>query len=197
MPDREPQRNATDELVERAKAGDEAAFAAVYDDLAPKLFRFFRYRGTPPETAEDLTQRVFLKMIEQLPKYESRGAPFEAWIYRVARNAWIDEGRRKRPSVPLEVLVEKPSGDDDPELAAFASVERDQLQNALAALPGEQREVIACRFFAGLSPRETAAQMGRSEGAVRALQHRAMGGLRRRLQQLERAPGTGRRVVQR
>jgi RNA polymerase sigma-70 factor (ECF subfamily) len=178
-------------LVERAQGGDGAAFAALYDVFAPRVYRFFRFRVSAAEAAEDLTQRVFLKMIEQLPNYEARGIPFAAWVFRVARNAWIDEDRRTHRSVPLEALAEKPSETDSPDVLAAAALESDMLRGAIATLSPDQREVIACRFFAGLSPRETAAQMGRSEGSVRVLQHRALAALRGRLPLIDRAGGAG------
>jgi RNA polymerase sigma-70 factor, ECF subfamily len=165
-------------LVQRAQSGDGAAFAALYDVFAPRLYRFFRFRVSAAETAEDLTQRVFLKMIEQLPNNKARGIPFAAWLFRVARNAWIDEDRTNHPSVPLEALSESPSDAAGPEALAAASADSDALHAAVAGLPLAQREVIASRFFAGLTPRETAVQMGRSEGSVRVLQHRALAALR-------------------
>ena len=165
-------------LVQRAQSGDGAAFAALYDVFASRLYRYFRFRVSTAETAEDLTQRVFLKMIEQLPNYKSRGIPFAAWLFRVARNAWIDENRTNHPSVPLESLSDSPSDTSGPETLAAAAIDSDALHAAVTALPPDQREVIAGRFFAGLPPRETAAQMGRSEGSVRVLQHRALKALR-------------------
>jgi RNA polymerase sigma-70 factor, ECF subfamily len=178
-------------LVQRAQSGDGAAFAALYDVFAPRLFRYFRFRSSTTEAAEDLTQRVFLKMIEQLPTYKSRGIPFAAWLFRVARNAWIDEDRTNHPSLPLEAIAESPSDASGPEALAAASLDSDALHKAVAALPPDQREVIAGRFFAGLTPRETAALMGRSEGSVRVLQHRALAALRGLLPQMDPAPGDG------
>jgi RNA polymerase sigma-70 factor (ECF subfamily) len=171
-------------LVRRAQGGDDAAFAALYDVFAPRLYRFFRFRASVAEAAEDLTQRVFLKMIEQLPGYQPRGIPFAAWVFRVARNAWIDEDRTKHPSVSLDTLSDSPSDSDGLDALAAASIESDLVRQAIAALPRDQREVIECRFFADLTPRETAALMGRSEGSVRVLQHRALAALRRRLPRL-------------
>jgi RNA polymerase sigma-70 factor, ECF subfamily len=174
-----------DALVDRARNGDEAAYAALYDYYAPRVFRFFRFRVSSPETAEDLMQRVFLKMIETLPGYESRGVPFGAWLFRVARNAWIDENRTNHVTVPIDGLESQPDDASDPHAQATASIDRAIVRTAVLALPNDQREVIAYRFFAGLTPRETAILMGRSEGAVRVLQHRAIGALRRLL------PGMG------
>ncbi len=182
-------------LVQRARSGDGAAFAALYDVFAPRVYRFFRFRVPAADAAEDLTQRVFLKMIEQLPKYESRGIPFAAWIFRVARNAWIDEDRTTHPSVPIEDIAESASETDSPELLAIASGESEMLRGAIVSLPADQREVIACRFFAGLTSRETAAQMGRSEGSVRVIQHRALAALRQRLPLIDRATDADPEVV--
>jgi RNA polymerase sigma-70 factor (ECF subfamily) len=172
-------------LVERARHGDTAAVGALYDAFAPRVYRFFRFRVSADEPAEDLMQRVFLKMIEQLPKYEPRGVPFAAWLFRVARNTWIDEGRAYHATVPLEAIDSELADTGDPETLTEASLDGELIRSAVATLPDDQREVIACRFFAGLTPRETAELMGRSEGSVRVLQHRALGALRRRLPPLE------------
>jgi RNA polymerase sigma-70 factor (ECF subfamily) len=179
-----------EELVERARHGDTAAVGALYDAFAPRVYRFFRFRVSADEPAEDLMQRVFLKMVEQLPKYEPRGVPFAAWLFRVARNTWIDEGRSYHSTVPLEQIEAEPADAGDPEALTEASLDGELVRSAVAALPDDQREVIACRFFAGLSPRETAELMGRSEGSVRVLQHRALAGLRRRLPSLDGTPAT-------
>jgi RNA polymerase sigma-70 factor (ECF subfamily) len=90
-----------EQLILRAREGDEAAFAALYDAFAPRLYRFFCYRVPGPELAEDLTQQVFVKMIEQLPNYRHQGAPFAAWVFRIARNIWIDQHRTSHPATPL------------------------------------------------------------------------------------------------
>ena len=175
------QDDETQVLVERAQSGDGAAFAALYDVFAPRIYRFFRFRVSTAESAEDLTQRVFLKMIEQLPRYEPRGIPFAAWVFRVARNAWIDEDRTARPTVPLGLLTEAAATTAGPHEAAVAAIESETLRTAVETLPADQREVIAARFFAGLSCRETAVLMARSEGSVRVIQHRALAALRMRL----------------
>ncbi len=165
-------------LVERAAKGDEAAFGALYDAFAPRLYRFFRYRVSDA-TAEDLTQKVFLKMIEQLPSYRDQGVPFGAWVFRVARNAWIDQHRTSHPALSLEALTAGTLDDEGPEAHLVKAAEWETVRRAVCRLPSDQRDVIAFRFFAGLSPRETAAQMGCSEGSVRTLQYRALGTLRR------------------
>jgi RNA polymerase sigma-70 factor (ECF subfamily) len=170
-----------EQLVRRAREGDEAAFAAIYDAFAPRLYRFFCFRVPGPELAEDLTQQVFVKMIEQLPNYRHQGAPFAAWVFRIARNIWIDQHRTSHPATPLESLAESAEGEPGPEELALQAVDSERVRAALDRLPDDQREVVVCRFFAELSPAETAALMGRSEGAVRVIQHRALVALRRML----------------
>jgi RNA polymerase sigma-70 factor (ECF subfamily) len=173
MPDRD-----VDRLVTEARNGNVAAFETLYDMFAGRVFRFFRYRVANAETAEDLTQKVFLKMIEQLPNYRNMGLPFAAWLFSIARNTWVDDRRTDHPAAPLDDAVELASDQRGPEDRAADAYELDMVRQALARLTDDQREVIVCRFFAGLTPRETAAQMGRTEGSVRVLQHRALASLR-------------------
>ena len=100
-----------DQLVQRARDGDEAAFVALYGAYATPIYRFFSFRVAGRELAEDLTQQVFVKMIEQLPSYRPQGAPFAAWVFRIARNIWIDQHRTSHPAAPLESLPESADGE--------------------------------------------------------------------------------------
>jgi RNA polymerase sigma-70 factor, ECF subfamily len=175
--DSQPADDAIDTLVRRAAAGDADAFAGLYDAYAPRLRRFLRHQLGDADAAEELLQRVFLKMIEALPRYRSRGLPFGAWLFRVARNAVIDHRRTSHPVASLEAAAEQAASGGDPVESAERSHDRALLQAALDRLPADQREVLVWRFFADLSPAETAALMGRSNGAVRALQHRALAAL--------------------
>ncbi len=170
----------TQALVRRAQAGDLDACGEIYDAFAPRVFRFFRFR-VPADEAEDLMQRVFLKMVEQLPNYRYTGSPFAAWLFRMARNALIDASRTDRPDLPLEQAAERAAEYGNPESQSLSAMDGAQLRRAVDALPREQRDVIVYRFFAGLSSLQTAALMGKSEGSVRAMQFRAIEGLRRRL----------------
>lgn len=165
-------------LVRRAAAGDAVAFSQLYDAYAPRVRRFLRHQLGDPDVAEDLLQRTFVKMIEALPRYRERGLPFGAWVFRIARNAVIDHRRTSRPAEPIEAALDQPATAGDPALEAERSAEATLLRAALDELPADQREVLVWRFFAELSPAETAALMGRSNGAVRTLQHRALQALR-------------------
>lgn len=170
-------------LVERAQRGDEVAFGDIYADLAPRVLRFLRHEVRDAETAEDLMQRTFVRAIEGLPRYRPRdGVPFAAWIFRIARNAVIDDHRATHQTTTLEAAEDLPESTPGPAELAEAEFEHERLVEALEGLPPDQHDVLVYRFFAELRPPEVARLMTRSEGAVRVLQHRALGSLRRRLE---------------
>lgn len=169
------------ELVARARGGDVEAVGALYDHYADRVFRFVRSRLSRQQDAEDVSQRVFLQMIQALPRYQSRGTPFGAWLFRIARNAVIDHQRTHRQHEPLDAATDTASGQRGPEEMAMTSSEMDRVGAALAQLTDEQREVITLRFVAELSPGEIAAVLGRRQGAIRATQFRALQALRRLL----------------
>ena len=173
--------DAIDGLVQRARGGDADAFASLYDLFAPRLHRYVRFRVREPSDAEDLVQRVFVSVLEALPRYEQRGVPFAAWLFRLAHNAVIDFARTTRDHRPLDSVADSPTDEPGPAEAAVRSSDRATLDAAIRTLTPDQQQVIACRFFAGLSSTETAQVLGRREIAVRALQFRAIGALRRRL----------------
>lgn len=170
-----------DALVQRAAAGDADAFHGIYAELAPRLHRFVLVRVRVGADAEDIVQRVFLKMIEALPRYEARGIPFAAWAFRVARNTVIDFERTRRSHEPLDAVLERPADAATPDEQAELEAERAAVRAALGTLTPDQQDVISYRFFAGLSPAEIGLLMGRREGSIRALQFRAIESLRARL----------------
>jgi len=171
-----------DALVERAARGDADAFRGLYEHFAPRLYRFALFRLRQPSDAEDLVQRVFVKMIEALPRYEQRGLPFGAWVFRMARNAVIDAERARHPVDDIDLVGSLLGSGPGPEELAELAVERERLLEAIRFLTAEQREVVTLRFFGGLSPGEIGSLMGKREGSVRALQFRALETLRRTLE---------------
>lgn len=175
--------------VRRAKSGDPEAIRFLYLRYADNVYGYVCSIVRDEHEAEDVTQQIFAKLLTALARYEPRSVPFSAWILRIAHNAAIDHMRSRR-AVPCEEVrsVDLEDGDVSREKA------RD-LQAALDKLPPEQRDVIVMRFVLGLSPREIAERIGRSEDAVHGLQHRGRSTLRRELTALQAAPAARRAVA--
>jgi RNA polymerase sigma-70 factor (ECF subfamily) len=170
-----------DRLVAEAQRGNTAAFGRIFDEFGGPIYRFIASRVNSPSDAEDLTQLVFVKALEALPRYEARGIPFGGWLFRLARNAIIDQSRTRRDHLSLVTVVTRATEEAGPEAMATLRDDLERVARALTDLTDDQREVIALRFFAGLSVYEAAAAMGRQEGTVRGLQFRAIAALRRSL----------------
>ncbi len=168
--------------VTRAKEGDADALRFLYLRYADNVYGYVCSIVRDEHEAEDVTQHIFAKMMTALARYEPRVVPFSAWILRVAHNAAIDHMRARRP-VPCEEVRSRELEDDVSGRERFAD-----LQLALDALPAEQRDVIMLRFLVGLSPREIAERLGRSEDAVHGLQHRGRRRLRREMQRIQDEP---------
>jgi RNA polymerase sigma-70 factor (ECF subfamily) len=171
------------DLIRKAKSGDARAFGRLYDATLDRIYRYVFFRVTDTELAEDLTSQVFLKAWENLGRYKP-GGPFVAWLYTIARNTVIDHYRTRKQSVPLDQAVIKldPALDEKVDLKHDIGI----LQEAMQELTDDQREVLTLRFLAEMETGEIAERMQKSEGAIRALQMRA-------LQALAKAMGTDRR----
>jgi RNA polymerase sigma-70 factor, ECF subfamily len=168
--------------VLRAKQNDPDAIRFLYLRYADNVYGYVCSIVRDEHEAEDVTQQIFAKLLTALQRYEPRSVPFSAWILRIAHNAAIDHMRSRR-AVPCEEVRSPELEDID------MSRERSRdLQTALDKLPPEQRDVIVMRFVLGLSPREIADRIGRSEDAVHGLQHRGRITLRKELTALQSAP---------
>ena len=168
-------------LIKRAQRGDADAVAEIYHRHAPAIFRYFFFRLHDQAIAEDLASEVFLKMAQALPYYVERGAPFAAWLFRIAHDRMVDHHRRAART-PTESLSEQLIDDTaDPESQAAHRAETNHLAEAVSALPDEQQTVIQLRFIEGYGLEETAQIMSKSVGAVKALQHRALQSLARKI----------------
>jgi RNA polymerase sigma-70 factor (ECF subfamily) len=181
----DPQRaeRSDAELITLAQRGESEAFGELYQRYLDPIFRYLRMRVNDLGLAEDLTEMVFLRAFESLGSYRERGHPFSAYLYRVARNLLVDHYRR-REEVPLEQAPALTSPTD----VAGMVARREQLRSVLAALaelPEDHQEVIRLRVILALPTAEVAAWMGRSEGAVRVLLHRALKSLREQLPDAE------------
>jgi len=161
-------------LVGQAKSGNAEAFGQLYDAYVERVYRYIYFRVTDDQTTEDLTSQVFLKAWEHLDRYKPGGSPFIAWLYTIARNAVIDFYRTRKQTVPLEevgaLALDEEALDDrmDRQFDVMA------LRTGMQQLTEEQQQVLTLKFIAKLSTQEVAHMMGKREGAVRALQMRAL-----------------------
>jgi len=177
-------------LIRRAKEGDPAAFAEIYDRYQPAIYRYVFYRVADTATAEDLTSEVFLRLVEGIGRFTYRGRPLLAWLYTIARNLVTDHYRHGRGPAPLPLDEGLPATADDPEEAVVHRMTQQRLAAAIAHLTEDQRQVLLLRFVEGLDNETVAQVMGKSVGAVKALQHRALAALRRILERKgEARPG--------
>ncbi|CAN5657891.1 N/A [soil metagenome] len=172
---------ALERLVAEARAGDAWAFGRLFDHYHLPIHRYIASRVHRPADVEDLTQLVFVKALEALPRYESRGIPFGGWLFRLARNTVIDHVRTRHEHADLDAVAGHAGREAGPEEVAVTRQDLDAMGAALATLTDEQRDAISLRFFAGLSAREAAVVMGKQEGTVRGLTFRAIAALRRQL----------------
>jgi RNA polymerase sigma-70 factor (ECF subfamily) len=170
-----------DGLAIAAARGDTDAVGRLYDALVGPIYRYVAVRVRRREDAEDLTQLVFERIVASLPRYRHRGRPFEAWAFRIARNAVIDHVRRERSHEPLDGDRLTAHGEGGPEAMSLRGEELRELRFALRQLTPDQQEAIALRFAAGLSAEEAARVMGRQAGTIRGLTFRAIASLRRLL----------------
>jgi RNA polymerase sigma-70 factor (ECF subfamily) len=167
-----------DTLIIRAKAREPEALTEIYERYRAGIYRYIYQKVHDTELAEDLTADVFLRMLEGLDRYEDRGWPISAWLYRIAHDRSIDTLRRQgsRSTVPLEPWHRLVSG---PEAAVLRKLEYAELWTMLNFLTKDQRSVLELRFWSDLDIRSTAVKMGRTQGAVKALQRRAVSMLNR------------------
>jgi len=171
-----PEAAAIEQLVARAQHGDCEAFAGLYDRYQPELIRYLFHRTGDQETAADLVQQVFLKAWQALPRYEQRGIPIKAWLYRMAHNQMVDHLRRRRQVADLDGIEIADTADT----ARFVEHQElhDELMSALGQLTEAHRQVLVLRFLMEKSAREVGEIMGRTEVNVRGLQFRALAALR-------------------
>jgi len=192
-----PQDTAADDstteawqLVRAAQSGDQEAFGALYDRYVDTVYRYVLFRVGDRELAEDVTSETFLRALRRISSVSYQGRDVGAWFVTIARNLVLDHVKSSRyrreistgeiaDAGPAPFLAEK-QAESGPEQQVMAMATKDELLRCIDELGDDQRECIVLRFMQGLSVAETAAIMNRNEGAVKALQHRAV----RRLAQL-------------
>ena len=183
------QRRIVAQAVSRAKQGDRDAVRFLYVRYSDNVYSYVRSIVRDEHDAEDITQQVFAKLMTVVERYEPRGVPFVAWLLRLSHNVAIDHLRSRRALPAEEVFGADERADD------AASERRRSLQDALAALPGEQRSVVLLRHVLGLTPGEIADRLGRTESSIHGLHHRGRRALRDELLRLESAPCVSGRVA--
>ena len=172
------------DLVKGAQDGDTASFARLYEHFYARIFRYVSFKTGNASEAEDITEDVFLRMLESISTFRFRGPPFSSWLFRIAHNLVVDHFRKKgrEKLAPLEDsfgVRGAPSSDMDRELDI--QIRMTEVRRAMTGLTDLQREVIVLRFAGGLSINETARAVGKRVNAVKALQHAGIRGLRRRM----------------
>lgn len=169
-------------LVLRAKE-DPRYFGKLYGLHVRRIYSYVYYRTGNHHDAEDLTARVFHRALQNIGRYQERGAPFSAWLYRIAHNAVANWHRDKRwgQTVALEDLAGQPEHGNDPHWLAEQSEARERLLGLVRDLSPERQQLLVLKFVERYSNQEIGEIMGRSEGAVKSLYHRTLLALRKEL----------------
>lgn len=178
-PDTAPS-HAADEAAWVARAQvDPVAFAPLYAVYLDPVYRYCHARLGTKEAAEDATSLVFAKALAALPRFRpwDRAESFRSWLFTIAYRVVTDDYRSRRPTAPLDAAAEVPDAEPSPEEYALVADERRTLHATLARLAPDQRRVVELRL-AGLTDQEIAEVLGRSHGAVRMIQFRAVARLR-------------------
>jgi RNA polymerase sigma-70 factor (ECF subfamily) len=163
-------------LVQAAQRGDGEAFGKLYDQYVDSVFRFVYYRVNDRALAEDFTSETFLRALRRISSINYQGRDIGAWFITIARNIVFDHAKSARFRLELTTgeVIEGNDVDAGPELAVLTHMTNARLLEAVNSLGEEQKECIVLRFLNGLSVAETASVMGKNDGAIKALQHRAV-----------------------
>ncbi len=166
-------------LLQQSLRGNKQAFGDFYEQLLPEIYRYIFYRVNDQQTAEDLTETVFLKAWESLQGNRRVPNNPRAWIYRIAHNQTVDYYRTRKQHTSLDAAQNLPAGQGEtPEIHQAAQEQYDLVHSLLNQLDPQLRQVLICRFLLGMSHKETAQTLSLTPGHVRVLQHRALKQLR-------------------
>lgn len=179
----DPEQARLRALVDLAREGDAEAFGQLYDHYVHGIYRFIYYRVSSPQLAEDLTSETFVRGLRAIQRFTWQGKDFGAWLTTIARNLITDHYKSGRTRLELvsDAVPEGPVTAPSPEEDVMSLLTNEMLFEAVDGLPPEQRDCVLMRFIQGLSIAQTAAALGRSEGAVKQLQLRAVRNLARRM----------------
>lgn len=165
------------EILLKAQKGDTAAFGIIYDHFSPRIYKFIYFRVGHKEVAEDVLSDTFVKGWQKIDHVNSPTA-LSAWLYQIAKNNIIDYYRVKKETVALEDVQDFLEDAVDPVDFISLNIQQKKLLQLMELLPLDQREVIKYKFFEDLSNEEIAYVLGKSEGSIRVIQHRAIAKLK-------------------
>lgn len=174
-------------VIGSAVKGDASAFGQLYDYYQPQIYRFVILKTGRREEAEDITHQVFLHAWEHIKDYQDFGFPFSSWLYQIARNQIVDYYRTRKINLSLENAEGAAVAKENPETEVNQKLELETVRAAIGKLKPEYQDVIILRFVEELAVKETAAAIGKSEGAVKLLQHRALKQLKKIIDSLSAA----------
>jgi RNA polymerase sigma-70 factor (ECF subfamily) len=174
-------------LVERGQQGDRAALEELYLLHFDRIYSYLHMSVGNRHDAEDLTTQVFVKMLESIGKFRWRAAPFSAWLFRIAHNLAMDHFRATRRWQPEEDVPE-PDADESTsaETGALESIGRKSMLELIDDLSPEQQQVLTLKFVFNFANAEAATILGKTEGAIKSLQHRALVSLQKQLERREK-----------
>jgi RNA polymerase sigma-70 factor, ECF subfamily len=177
-------------LVDRAQKGDREALEELYLIHFDRIYSYLHVSVGNRHDAEDLTTQTFLKMLESIGKFRWQSAPFSAWLFRIAHNLAMDHFRANRRWQPEEDVPE-PDADESTsaEAGAFESIGRKSMLELIDDLSPEQQQVLTLKFVFNFANAEAATILGKTEGAIKSLQHRALVSLQKQLEKREK-PGS-------
>src|SRR3954468_9267684 len=177
-----PTQDAMRELVERAQAGDRDALEELYLLHFDRIYSYLHMRVGNRHDAEDLTMKTFVRMLESINRFRWQSVPFSAWLFRIAHNVAMDHFRASKRVQPEEEVPE-PIGAEQlsAEAEAMRSIGRQSMLQMIESLSPEQQQVLTLKFVFNFGNGEVASILGKTEGAVKSLQHRALASLQKQI----------------
>ena len=169
------------EIIAQCVSGNWTRFTELYDHYLPKIYQFVYYRTRHKETAQDLTSTVFMKVVQNLHTYKSGGAPFAAWVYRIARNTIIDHARAAKTTLDLDTAIHV-AAKDDVASEVDSIIKLEAVRAGMKNLTEQQQQIVTMRVWDGLSHREIAEILDITEGSSKVAYSRALTSLKQTIE---------------
>ena len=166
------------QFVTDARNGDKEAFGKLYDTFLDAVYRFVYFRVSSREDAEDITESTFVSVFEHIGEYKEHGIPFEAWLFRIARNKLIDYYRKRKSGIPLETIAEMQDVHDGPEKQTEQALTKEIIMKSIRELPDSYQEIIILKYIEERENEEISILLDKPPAHIRVLQSRALQKLR-------------------